>query len=73
MATATTVDLPALGRGPYADGKREAVRAFYEEYFTLDGDANAKVATVLAGRAPQEFKDGFVETLEALAAAVREA
>ena len=70
--TANPTLTPSLGAGPYAAGKREAIRVFYEDYFTLDGDAEATLARVEAGRATEAFKAGFRETLARLGDAVRE-
>lgn len=70
MAATPSLELPSLGRDAYGAGAREAVRAFYEEYFTLEADVQAKLALVANGKAPEAFKAGFRETLERLAAAV---
>lgn len=51
-----------------ASGRRAALEAFYGDMFTLEGDAAAVMDRVLAGSAPQEFKDAFVQTLTALSA-----
>lgn len=67
MATITT---PRLGSGIEGSARREAIRAFSEEYLTLHGDMADRLATVQNGTAPQAFKEVFRATLEALCAAV---
>lgn len=51
-----------------ARGRRSALEAFHADLFTLEGDANAAMVRVLAGSAPQAFKDAFCETLHDLSA-----
>jgi hypothetical protein len=64
--TTHTYTAPRIGRGPAAEGKRAALRSFQASVLTLDGDVERDIAVVLAGTAPQEFKDAFTETLDGL-------
>lgn len=64
--TALPYRRPTLGRGPVAEGRRAALRAFHADLTTMGGDAEADLARVLAGTAPQEFKDAFTQTLRDL-------
>lgn len=57
---------PTLGHGPAAEGRRAALRSFNADLLSLDGDAQADLARVMSGAAPQEFKDAFAQTLTAL-------
>lgn len=66
--TALLYRRPILGRGPAAEGRRAALRSFHADLTTLDGDAQADLARVQSGSAPQAFKDAFRETLNALSA-----
>lgn len=61
-------DLSTLGASIAAQGHRAALEAFYNDVMTLDGNAARTMQHVVAGGAPQEFKDAFVETLTALSA-----
>lgn len=65
-AAADPIALPRLGRGPAAEGRRLALRAFHDQVLTLDGDMLATLTAVEAGNAPQEFKDAFRDTLRDL-------
>lgn len=69
-ATKTVPAMPRLEAGPAGAGQREAIRAFYEHYFTLDTDAMAVVDRVVKGSAPLEFKRAFCTTFTNLCEAV---